>query len=267
MIKKLFLLVLIVGAVGAVSFAKADVLALYRELSLGMTGKDVSVLQTFLAKDKTIYPTGQVTGKFGPQTKSAVANFQSKNGLPAVGRAGPKTIALINSKINGSSAAAPAPIVPAPVSSLPDVSTLSVKLVPLLAGGVAHLGSSVPVAYLQVSNVGKQTATLNGFYLNQSGSLPTSAVIGFTALDDKGIQHGTVGGAEGFATFVYGKAFAPASTVFAPGETKLFTIRATLSANASYIGGTLVLNILSVDTNVSQKGAFPIAGTTWTVAK
>ena len=36
-----------------------------RELSFGMSGSDVSVLQTYLAHDASIYPQGLVTGYFG----------------------------------------------------------------------------------------------------------------------------------------------------------------------------------------------------------
>ncbi len=77
-----------------VSSAFADVL--YRQLEQGMTGADVSTLQTFLAKDVTIYPQGLVTGFFGPLTFSAVSNFQSRNGIATVGRVGPITLAAIN---------------------------------------------------------------------------------------------------------------------------------------------------------------------------
>jgi peptidoglycan hydrolase-like protein with peptidoglycan-binding domain len=69
-----------------------------------MSGADVSSLQSFLAKDVAIYPQGLVTGYFGTLTASAVSNFQSRNGLPSVGRVGPMTLAAINSKMNGDSA-------------------------------------------------------------------------------------------------------------------------------------------------------------------
>jgi len=79
----------------SVTFASA----LNRELSVGMSGTDVSVLQTFLAKDATIYPQGLVTGYFGFLTKSAVANFQSANNIPSVGRVGPQTLPVLNFQI------------------------------------------------------------------------------------------------------------------------------------------------------------------------
>ncbi len=74
---------------------------LTRQLELGMSGNDVSSLQTFLAVDPTIYPQGLVTGYFGSLTKSAVSNFQSRNGIAIVGRVGPVTLTAINSQMNG----------------------------------------------------------------------------------------------------------------------------------------------------------------------
>lgn len=74
---------------------------LYRQLSLGMTGTDVYDLQTFLAKDSSIYPQGLVTGYFGPLTAQAVRNFQSRYGISPVGRVGPITLAAINSQMSG----------------------------------------------------------------------------------------------------------------------------------------------------------------------
>ncbi len=72
---------------------------LYRQLQTGMRGADVSSVQTFLAQDPTMYPQGLVTGYFGFLTKSAVANFQSRNGIPAVGRIGPATLPVMNAQM------------------------------------------------------------------------------------------------------------------------------------------------------------------------
>ncbi|HEY1037419.1 MAG TPA: peptidoglycan-binding protein [Candidatus Paceibacterota bacterium] len=75
--------------------------ALYRQLQIGMSGSDVRELQTFLAADSSIYPEGLVTGYFGSLTKAAVARFQAKYGISAVGRVGPITLAAINSRMGG----------------------------------------------------------------------------------------------------------------------------------------------------------------------
>ncbi len=79
------------------SITNAD--TLYRQLQVGSRGADVSSLQTFLAQDPTLYPQGLVTGYFGFLTKSAVSNFQSRNGISAVGRVGPQTLPVINAQM------------------------------------------------------------------------------------------------------------------------------------------------------------------------
>lgn len=86
---------------GAPVLANAD--QLYRQLEVGSTGSDVGSLQTFLATDPNIYPQGLITNYFGLLTKNAVANFQTRNGLPAVGRVGPATLPVINAQMNSGS--------------------------------------------------------------------------------------------------------------------------------------------------------------------
>jgi peptidoglycan hydrolase-like protein with peptidoglycan-binding domain len=78
----------------------ANAETLSRQLQLGMSGPDVSLLQTFLAKDPTIYPQARITGYFGSLTKVAVMNFQTRNGIEAVGRVGPATLPVINLQMN-----------------------------------------------------------------------------------------------------------------------------------------------------------------------
>lgn len=90
--------------IAAPLFASAATLT--RSLDVGMSGPDVSTLQTFLATDVTIYPQGLVTGYFGFLTKSAVSNYQSRNGIDTVGRVGPITLASINAQMNGDTSAA-----------------------------------------------------------------------------------------------------------------------------------------------------------------
>ena len=85
-------------------------------LHLGDTGAEVSQLQSFLSKDKSIYPEGSVTGYFGPMTEDAVRRWQTANGIVATGTpsttgfgvVGPQTLKDINHEMemeceNGSS--------------------------------------------------------------------------------------------------------------------------------------------------------------------
>ncbi len=92
---------LIAGALMLIAPLVANADTLTRQLQLGMSGADVSSLQTFLAQDTTIYPQGLVTGYFGILTQTAVSNFQTRNGIASVGRVGPVTLAAINQQMAG----------------------------------------------------------------------------------------------------------------------------------------------------------------------
>lgn len=65
-------------------------------LKYGISSDEVRKLQIVLAQDPSIYPEGLVTGYFGNATKKAVAAFQEKYGIEAVGNVGPKTRAKLN---------------------------------------------------------------------------------------------------------------------------------------------------------------------------
>ena len=69
-------------------------------LKSGSSGTAVRQLQENLKK-LGYYESGSVTGNYGPLTEEAVRQFQRKNGLDADGIAGAKTLAAINSAING----------------------------------------------------------------------------------------------------------------------------------------------------------------------
>ena len=92
-------------------------LKLTKRLWRGMRGKDVSLLQEFLATDLDVYPEGLVTGYFGPLTQRAVKRFQKKMGVEEVGLVGPKTLSKINELLTegaGSSGKVPPGLLIAP---------------------------------------------------------------------------------------------------------------------------------------------------------
>lgn len=75
--------------------------AFTRSLARGMSGSDVSALQTLLAALAGIYPEALVTGTYGPLTVKAVGRFQLQNNIattenPAFGSVGPMTRAALN---------------------------------------------------------------------------------------------------------------------------------------------------------------------------
>lgn len=141
--------------------------------------------------------------------------------------------------------------------------TLSVALIPLLSGGSTRANTTVPVSYLQIKNTGKEAATVTGFWVKQNGTASGQAIAALTTVDDKGGSRGE----SVAAPFKSGMAFAPTNAELAPGQMRLFTIKAVLGASASaYAGQNLKLDVTGIAANtINAKGAFPIRGTTWTI--
>lgn len=81
--------------------------AITSQLDFGDRNSEVTELQTYLATNANIYPSGLVTGYFGPLTKAGVERFQTaqgivSNGTPATtgyGRVGPLTQAAVNAQL------------------------------------------------------------------------------------------------------------------------------------------------------------------------
>lgn len=59
--------------------------AIAANLSFGSSGDDVSQLQSFLSKDRNVYPQGLVTGYFGSDTEDAVQRWQAEHDIVATG--------------------------------------------------------------------------------------------------------------------------------------------------------------------------------------
>ena len=141
--------------------------------------------------------------------------------------------------------------------------TVYMSSLPLLTGGTATAGASVPVAYVKVGNPSKDTVTLSGFTLKQNGSANVNAVSSFSTNDDKGGSRATVASA-----FKNGESFVPLAATLAPGEVRIYTIKANLSSNLSaYAGSTLMLDVVDAETSATNSTTFPIKGTTWTLSR
>lgn len=147
--------------------------------------------------------------------------------------------------------------------------TLTVLPVALLGGGTAPAGSTQPISYLQIINNGYASTTINGFWIKEDGSAPISSVIGFSSVDDQGLNRQSVGGVEGKTPFVNGLAYVPSGAVIGPRQMKLFTIKAQLSTSAGqYAGTNLMLDISGVDApQAAFQNTFPVRGTTWAISQ
>jgi|GEM_PF-639340 len=76
--------------------ARQTILEIAQGLREGSEGDQVTLLQTLLAADASLYPEGRITGYFGPATRRAIARFQARNGLDQVGFIGPRTRESLN---------------------------------------------------------------------------------------------------------------------------------------------------------------------------
>lgn len=138
--------------------------------------------------------------------------------------------------------------------------SVSASLVPLLMGGTARAGESVPVFYLKLANTGKAPATITGVTMRQAGSAPTAAISNLTIIDEKGGSSGN----SGINAFKNGIVRIPTTVVLAPGEMRLFTVRAVLAPTArTYFGTQIALELTGVEGGVS--GKFPIRGTSLSI--
>lgn len=156
-----------------------------------------------------------------------------------------------------------------PVSKAPKSDgIISVSALPLLAGGVANQGTSVPVAYLKVQNATGSAVNLEGFTLKQNGSAAGTSVIGFSTSDDKGGSRATVGGIEGVSAFKAGSAYVPLAATILPNQVRIFTIKAQLSRNAGAdLGKQLYIDVIGVTANGTVRAGYPIHGATWVIAR
>lgn len=152
-------------------------------------------------------------------------------------------------------------------SSDTSVSTVVVQSIPLLVGGVAKKNQTIGLSYLQVLNVGLESATITGIRLKQTGSASTNALLTLSAIDDTELAKGQVGKI-GTSPFTSGEAKIPITLTLKPKETRLFTLKAIMASDVSdYVGDTLKLVVSGVDSRSTIKGTFPIRGVTWTIGE
>lgn len=146
------------------------------------------------------------------------------------------------------------------ISGKGSAGAVSASMIPLLMGGAAKSYASVPVAYVKLANTGKATTTVSGITLAETGSAPDSVVSGFAVNDDKGGSRATVN-----TTFSKGSAFVPLNAQIAPGQIRIYTIKAVLGSTAGSLGTQLKINVSGVSASGLVNGKFPLMGTTFTL--
>lgn len=140
--------------------------------------------------------------------------------------------------------------------------TFSVNSIPLLAGGTTRAGMTAPVAYLQVRNSSAASTTITAFNMTQTGSADPSIVTTLEVVDDRGKTRWHTTG------LPWTNKTAPAGLDYtlAPGEMRLYTVKAMLAPSAaSQSGKTLTLDVSSVTSNGRLSASLPIRGTVWNI--
>lgn len=141
---------------------------------------------------------------------------------------------------------------------------VTVAGVPLLSGGVAGAGESVPVAYLNVKNTGKTSVQINGFWVKQNGTAPAKTIDSFTVVDGTGDSRITTKGEGGGTPLKDGAAFVKTKISIPAGGFSLFTIKANLAASLGLASGkTLKIDVTDAIGAAKTSAKFPIRGTTW----
>lgn len=142
-----------------------------------------------------------------------------------------------------------------------------VSSVPLLSGGYVRNGAVIPVSYLQITNTGSESGTMRGFWMTQKGTGKTSLMQALLTVDDSGTVRKEKRNTSKDPLFSGSAGYAPTDLKFSPGEMRLFTIKTEIAASGGAQGDTFTLYVSLIDATGSAHGAFPIAGTTWTLTK
>jgi hypothetical protein len=144
--------------------------------------------------------------------------------------------------------------------------TLVVQKVPLLSGGSVKASTEVPVAYIQIINVGENPSIINALAVRQVGSAPVSAITKMSVIDQFDTINGSIGNGTSISPFITDTAKIPTQITLAPKESRLFTIRASVAGNVpANIGRTISLALLGLESNSIIASALPVYNPNWTI--
>jgi len=156
------------------------------QLDFGDQNGEVTELQTYLATNASIYPSGLVTGYFGALTQAGVQRFQTAQGIVSsgsptttgYGRVGPQTMARINSLLGS----APGPFYwdTVPVLSAVSVQTAQTSATINWSTNEATQGqvywATTPLQFNEATGPG-QTPYVSGALATDAGGLQTNHIV------------------------------------------------------------------------------------------
>lgn len=234
-----------------------------RSLTVGSRGDDVTCLQKYLQTTGHFTYSGGATGYFGSITRTAVAAWQSANGVsPAAGYFGPISQAKYNSLVVVSSSSSS-------VSSEASSSSSSVTT----TGGLTISAATQPTATLAPKSAsrvpftkitltaGGGDVTVTGVNVERTGLANDAAFSGIVLLDEDGTQLGIAKTFNSDHKAVVGDTFTIRS-----GQSKTLTIAGNMASDqTSYAGQIAYLTVNGVNTSSTVSGNLPITGAGHTI--
>ncbi len=123
--------------------------SLTKDLNIGAQGDDVTHIQQFLATDKRIYPTGEITGYFGSKTSKAVYEFQEKYHLKTTSIVDEATRNKIMTLIKEPQVSTPAPFIALAIKSnlCQGARGEEVKALQRFLSGIDHMSKNLITGY------------------------------------------------------------------------------------------------------------------------
>ncbi len=225
--------------------------AFTRDLTLGAQGADVTALQAFLrAKGHFTHPTD--TGYFGSITQTAVAAWQSANGVtPPAGYFGSKSKAAYNTQCGGTSTT--------PTTPVPTGTGLSVAACPTQpVNSLAPQGAvRVPLTCFKVTAGNDGDVTINSVAIQKDGLFSNAALSGAVLVRARdGMQLGVARSLNSNNQATIGETF-----TVSRGSTEELWVMANMAASlSSYAGESVGLAVIGVNTSATVSGSLPITG-------
>ena len=248
------------------SVSTADKCSFTRSLTVGSRGDDVTCLQKHLTSAGHFTYSGGATGYFGSITRTAVAAWQSANGVsPAVGYFGSISRAKYDSMsmttTGGSS------------SSVTTTTGGSSSSVVATGEGLTITSATQPAATLAVKSAarlpftkvtltaGAQDVVVTGITVERTGLANDAAFAGVVLLDETGTQLGIA------KTFNSDhKATVGDTVTIKAGASQTFTVGGNMASDqTSYAGQVAYLSVTGVTTSATVSGLLPISGAGHTI--
>ena len=249
------------------SVSTADKCSFTRSLTVGSRGDDVTCLQNYLTSTGHFTYSGGATGYLGSITRTAVAAWQSANGVsPAVGYFGSISRAKYDSLMATTAAASSA-------SSVASSAASSVSSVAATGEGLTITAATQPAATLAVKSAarlpftkvtltaGAQDVVVTGITVERTGLANDAAFAGVVLLDETGTQLGIA------KTFNSDhKATVGDTVTIKAGQSKTFTVAGNMASDqTSYAGQVAYLSVTGVTTSATVSGLLPISGAGHTI--